>query len=189
MAETFVNKWPEENLTINPNSIVMDTEETVMHSWEKPLMEAKADFVCKDGGHILELGFGMGISATAIQSHNIKSHTICEIHPQIIKNLKEWAKDKPNVIILEGDWYDNIDKMKKYDGILFDTHRDPSTILFKNFIPKIANKGCKITWWNNADKEYNELGLNNVNFKKIKVSPPKNNYFNYPLYWMPKYIY
>ena len=79
--------------------------------------------------------------------------------------------------------------MKKYDGILFDTHDDPNDKKFKDIIPLIANKGCKITWWNNADKEYNELGLNNVNFKKIKVSPPKNNYFNYPLYWMPKYIY
>ena len=123
--------FKEEQLIIEPNNIQMGTKETVMHSWEKPIMEAKADFVCGNGGHILELGFGMGISATTIQSHNIKSHTICEIHPQIIKNLKEWAKDKSNVIILEGDWYDNIDKMKKYDGILFDTHKDPLQLYLK----------------------------------------------------------
>ena len=33
---------------------------TVMHEWEHPLMKAKADWVCQNGGDILELGFGMG---------------------------------------------------------------------------------------------------------------------------------
>ena len=116
-------------LIFSNDNIVLGNE-TVMHEWEHPIMEAKADFVCKNGGDIIEFGFGMGISATYIQEHNINSHTICEIHPEIIKNLKEWAKDKPNVIILEGDWYRNLDKMSKYNGILFDTHQDSKAPFF-----------------------------------------------------------
>ena len=109
----------EEVLTITKEKINSPNVGTVMHKWEHPIMKVKADFVCQNGGDIIEFGFGMGISANYIQKHNIKSHTICEINPQILETLYIWAQDKPNVTILEGDWYDNIDKMGKYDGILF----------------------------------------------------------------------
>ena len=110
-----------EVLTITDEKVDLPNGQTVMHGWEHPIMKVKADYVCQNGGDIIEFGFGMGISADYIQQHDIKSHTICEIHPQIIERLHIWAQDKPNVIILEGDWWDNIDKMKKYNGILFDT--------------------------------------------------------------------
>ncbi len=191
MIDNFINTWPEYELVIEPQAIYEHSSKRliVMHEWERPIMESKADFICKDGGHILELGFGMGISATAIQQYNIKSHTICEMHPQIIKKLKEWQKDKLNVKILEGDWYDNIKNFEKYDGILFDTYRDPSTSLFKEILSKIANVGCKVTWWNNRDNNFNQFDLDNTKFRKIKVNPPKNNYFNKSTYWMPQYLY
>lgn len=83
----------------------------VMNSWEHPLMKRHADLACRNGGDILEIGFGMGISANYIQSNNISSHTIVEIHPQILKYLREWSKDIPNVRIIEGDWFDKIDEI------------------------------------------------------------------------------
>ena len=54
--------------------------EEVMMSWESPIMEASAEWVCSGGGDILEIGFGMGISASFIQQQNISSHTIVESH-------------------------------------------------------------------------------------------------------------
>ena len=48
----------------------------VMMDWEDPLMSASAAYVCENGGDILEIGFGMGISPGYIQSHSISSHTI-----------------------------------------------------------------------------------------------------------------
>ena len=44
-----------------------DRNETVMHAWETPIMHRMAEWVCEDGGDIIEFGFGMGISATHIQ--------------------------------------------------------------------------------------------------------------------------
>ena len=84
--------------TFNTNSITIP-EGTIMHEWERPIMKELAKWACTNGGHIIEFGFGMGISAQYIQQHSIKSHTICEINPKVISNLKKWAHNKPNVII------------------------------------------------------------------------------------------
>ena len=48
-----------------------DQELQVMMSWEDNIMKASADYVCENGGDILEIGFGMGISANYIQANNI----------------------------------------------------------------------------------------------------------------------
>ena len=72
----------------------------IMMDWEDSIMKASADYVCENGGDILEFGFGMGISAGYIQANNINSHTIIENHPQIIERLRLWATDKPNVKII-----------------------------------------------------------------------------------------
>ena len=179
----------DQLLTFTSDKIDLPDGTTVMHRWEHPIMKAKADYVCQNGGDIIEFGFGMGISATYIQQHNINSHTICEIHPQVLEKLHIWAQDKPNVTILEGDWYDNRDKMKTYDGILFDTHNDVHARYFGQLVPKISNPNCLLTWWNNKDEEYNEFRLEGTVFEILEVDPPENNYFNYKQYYMPKYIY
>jgi hypothetical protein len=73
----------------------------------------------------------MGIASNFIQQYNPTSHTICEIDPEVIQRLEEWASDKPNVKIVKGDWYKNIDNFGKYDGILFDTFDDMNIEYFK----------------------------------------------------------
>ena len=95
----------------------------VMMDWEDDVMKASANYICENGGDILEIGFGMGISANYIQANNINSHTIVENHPQVIEKLKVWAQDKVNVNIIEGDWYDIKDSLSTYDGIFYDTCR------------------------------------------------------------------
>lgn len=169
-----------------------DSKKEVMHSWEDKLMKKKAEWVCQNGGDILELGFGMGISATYIQQHNIKSHTICEIHSDIIDKFYLWKEDKNNVTLIDGDWYDNIDKMGKYDGILYDTHEDPHyRHFFMEVVEKIAKPNCKITWWNNIYRPDNRRLETHINaeWEEIEVNPPQNTYFNNNIYYMPKYTH
>jgi hypothetical protein len=176
-------------LIIDKEKIYFDNGEIVMHEWEYPLMKAKADFVCQNRGDILEFGFGMGISATYIQYYNVNSHTICEIHPQILEKLYEWAKDKPNIIILEGDWIDNVKNFTKYDGILFDTHRELNIKFLRQNILNWAKNRCNITWFNSFSLEHNLLRLPNVTYNIIDVNPPKNTYFNKTKYYMPQYTH
>jgi len=61
----------------------------VMSAWEEPIMVKHAEIVTKNGGDILEFGFGMGISATHIQSHDINSHTIIEINDDVYGYVKK----------------------------------------------------------------------------------------------------
>ena len=51
----------------------IENEQThqVMMDWEDEIMSASAAYICQNGGDILEIGFGMGISAGYIQSQSI----------------------------------------------------------------------------------------------------------------------
>ena len=143
------------NYTIKENSIIDESSNwDVMSTWETPIMQKHADIVCANGGHILEFGFGMGISAGLIQEKDIESHTIIEINDTIYNSLVEWAKNKPNVIPVKGDWYDDIPTDRKYDGVFYDGFGD---MLNKRYFPTRIMQHCKegtiLTWYNNLLKE------------------------------------
>ena len=95
-----MSNWKTTPLTFYNNKITCDEtgsaffDAEVMMDWEDPIMSASSAYITEGGGDILEVGFGMGISANYIQSHNISSHTIIENHPQVIEKAIEWSKDK-----------------------------------------------------------------------------------------------
>ena len=132
--------FKDNTLTFEDTKIV-DTynNKEVMMSWEAPIMEKSAEYICQSKGDILEIGFGMGICPDYIQAKGVNSHTIVEIHPQIIERLKVWADDKDNVTIVEGDWY-SVDGLTEYDGIFLDTYADYSIDNFK----EILTIKCKV---------------------------------------------
>ena len=99
--------------------LLQDNEHQVMMEWEKPYMEACIDKL-QPKGDVLEIGFGMGYSATQIQKYKPKSHTIIEMDPMVIKRLEEWAKDYDNIIIVEGTWQSQMKNLGKFDEIFFD---------------------------------------------------------------------
>ena len=105
----------------NKEILLRDNVFQVMMEWEKPYMEACIDEL-KPNGDVLEIGFGMGYSATQIQKYKPKSHTIIEMDPLVIKRLKKWAKDYNNIIIVEGTWQKEINKLEKFDEIFFDDY-------------------------------------------------------------------
>ncbi len=97
----------------------------VMMSWELPLMHAMADLLCAHTrGSILEVGFGMGISATRIQEHKPKRHLITEMHPQVIDVFNDWTSKFPDrdIQLIAGSWQSKIESLPKVDGIFFDPY-------------------------------------------------------------------
>ena len=161
----------------------------VMMSWEDLIMKTSADYVCENGGDILEIGFGMGISAGYIQANNINSHTIVENHPQIIERLKIWAADKPNVIIVEGGWYNIKESLSTYDGIFYDTFGDDDWDKFRIELSSLVNTNAKVTWWNDKPEQSNSYNIEGISYEAINVNPPANNYFNSSVYYLPKKEY
>ena len=172
-------------LTFEDIKIVGEDGVEVMMDWEDNIMKQSAEYICESKGDILEIGFGMGICADYIQAQGVNSHTIIEIHPQIIEKLNAWASDKSNVTIIEGDW-NSVNGLSSYDGIFIDTFGDDNWFNFKDFALAKAKSGAKITYWNNFQEKNNEHGFDSVTFEDISVSPPDNYYFGFNTYSMPK---
>ena len=178
--------FKDTTLTFEDDKIVTEDDREVMMSWEVPIMEKSAEYICQSKGDILEIGFGMGICSDYIQAQNVNSHTIVEIHPQIIEKLKVWADDKDNVTIVEGDWY-SADALTEYDGIFLDTYADNSLDNFKEFATAKAKSGAKVTYWNNFADNRNKYGFDDISFEEISVSPEDNMYTKIiDTYYMPK---
>lgn len=151
--------------TNNSNNIIMDSIET-------PLMQEFAKIVTKNGGDILEIGFGMGISADFIYNSNIKSYTCIEIHPEIYKKALEWSEDKSNVTIILGDWIDIIPTLnQKYDGIFMDTYQYSNYEKFESYCKKIAKDNCilSIFGYNGTNKslEVEKFKFENVDYLEM----------------------
>ena len=160
----------------------------VMMSWEAPIMEKSAEYICQSKGDILEIGFGMGICADYIQGQGVNSHTIIEIHPQILEKLNTWAADKSNVTIIEGDW-SSVGGLNTYDGIFLDTFGDDNLEKFKDFAIAKAKLGARITYWNNNESAYNPYGFDSISYEEVSVSPDDNCYTEISSkYFMPKVV-
>lgn len=175
-------KLPEEHFLIPTSETILalnKTERTykdgnlysrdgyaIMMEWERPWMKKTADIICKNGGDILNVGFGLGIVDTYIQEKDISSHTIMEFHPDVLKYMKEngWY-DKVNVI--EGDWRDNMDKLGQYDGIFFDAYfgeKNEFESLFLGNVKQLLKPGGIFSYWYTMHRESQNL----VNFCKTR---------------------
>ena len=178
--------FKDNTLTFENTKIVDDTDQEIMMSWEAPIMEKCAEYICHNSGDVLEIGFGMGICADYIQAQGVNSHTIVEIHPQIISRLKTWASGKSNVTIVEGDWH-TVNGLTTYDGIFLDTFGDENLDNFKSFALAKIKSGGKITYWNSED-EVNRYAFDNISYERVSVSTDINLYHMNSSYYMPKVV-
>ena len=162
----------------------------VMMDWEHPIMSASAAYVTQNGGDILEVGFGMGISAGYMHSHSISSYTIVENHPQIIPKVVEWASGKSNVTIVSQSWEDVNSNLGRFDGIFYDIFADStSDEYFSASLSNVVKPETKCTFFSGGmvDNISNFPYLSFVkSFQEININPPSNRYYSGSVYYMPK---
>ena len=185
------SNYISSSLTFSSDKIICQSsdwlgfDKEVMMDWEHPIMSASAAYVTQGGGDILEIGFGMGISAGYIQSHSISSHTIIENHPQIVEKLNTWANGKSNVNIISQSWSDVTGSLSTYDGIFYDVDFDDNWNLFSSSLSSLTKSGTKITFFNTHKEEKNSFNIETT-YQQVTVNPPDCQYFSGNTYYMPR---
>lgn len=156
----------------------------VMMDWEHPMMKRHAELVCHAGDDVLEVGFGMGISASYIQAREPRTHVIVECHPQVLPRLRAWAKDKANVRVIEGGWYERRAELGTYDGIFYDTYADVHAPEFFATFEDYLKPGGRMSFYNLLPAPENEFGLA-CEYHEVEVRPDANDYHEAPRYYAP----
>lgn len=134
----------------------------VMMEWEKPYMEAcikKLD----PSGSVLEIGFGLAYSATAICSNpNVKEYTVIECSPVVWEKFESFkatmAETRPDLTcnIIKGRWQDVLCTAGQYDAVFFDDYIDVAANntnywRFSDFLLDAATEhmtiGARLSWF------------------------------------------
>jgi len=153
-------EYIKSKLKFIDDEILLEGNHSVMMGWERPIMKASADIVCENGGNILNIGFGLGIIDSYIQNKKIKSHTIIECHPDVLKRMRQlgWY-EKNNVTIIEGFWQNHIDLISGFDGVYFDTWKEQDMYVFLKKVHNIMNKNGILSFFNPCEitKDYHSI--------------------------------
>ncbi len=167
--------------------------EPVMEDWEEPYMRILAEIATSCGGCILEIGFGMGISARFIHAAPIRRHIIIEANHDVACKAIDWAKACViETEVLEGLWQDAILHIpdNSLDGILFDSYPLTEKELYQNhfdFFPHAFSKlkkGGVLTYYSDETTWFSDIhiqrltmsgfDLGNIGGSVVSVEPPDN---------------
>ena len=157
--------WNKSSAQYDQSQLIIEGQQ-VMQDWEAPLMKAMAEVVTESHGDILELGFGMGISATYIQACGVRSYTIIEYNDEVVERFKKWKAQYPgrDIRLIHGRWHNVIDQLEpgSFDGAFFDTvptYEDEylrevidNIVMAEDFFPtaaKCLKKSGIFTWYTN----------------------------------------
>jgi guanidinoacetate N-methyltransferase len=167
----------------------------VMEDWERPYMEMLATIATERGGTILEIGFGMGISATYIQTHPITEHLVIEANEEVYRSLQVFAQHALQPVIpLLGFWEEITHQLPSgsIDGILFDTYPLRKEDIHANHFPffteayRLLKEGGVLTYYSDEAVEFSpehrealqQAGFSDIQQRLCAVEPPPG-----CLYW------
>ncbi|HST49831.1 class I SAM-dependent methyltransferase [Jatrophihabitans sp.] len=125
LAQTSKDRWGNLPVSYDEHNLKI-SQYHVMADWERPYMERLAEIATSRGGTVLEVGYGMGIAASALQARNVDLHLVIECHPDVIArcvSAHRTALASGSMHLLTGYWQDVTPLLAaaSIDGILFDT--------------------------------------------------------------------
>ena len=169
----------------------------VMEDWEDSYMQELAQIATSNGGVVLELGFGLGISANYVQQQPIDKHIIIEANEEVYVRLEEFAKNATfEVEPRLGLWEEILPSIPdvNIDGILFDTYPLSEEEIecefpFFEHAYRVLKKGGIFTYYSSEVSDFSpqhlqllqSAGFSNIQKKVCAVNPPDD-----CLYWKSK---
>jgi len=172
----------------------------VMEDWEDSYMQELAQIATSNGGVILELGFGLGLSANYIQQQPIDKHIIIEANEEVFAKLEEFAKNATYEVEPRlGLWEEMLPSIpdESIEGILFDTYSPnfeneeqfECEFPFFEHAYRILKKGGVFTYYSSEVSDFSPqhlqllqtAGFSNIEKKICAVNTPDD-----CLYWKSK---
>ena len=175
------------------NEILQDESgvHQVMMEWEKPYMEKCIEYL-DPFGSVLEIGFGLGYSATKLCSFsNVTSYSVIECCPEVWIKFDEFkeklAKMRPDlkVNLIKGRWEDVLCSIGRYDSVFFDDYNgsvsnEAANRFHKFLYPLMSDghtrKGSKICVYSTVNTIYDIKSLECSSYE-YAIDIPK--YCNY----------
>ena len=172
---------------LNDNHLIIENQ-LITSIDEIDLMKDMTEIVGNKGGTIVEVGFGMGISAKMIDSYEtVNTHIIIEANKNVYNNLVKYADNITNVnIIPELNFFENWvtnQPSNLCDGFFFDPNPLNPLVginyIYNNFkeIYRILKPGGAFTFFDNlTDSQVTINCLLNNGFKLHNINVKKNEY-------------
>lgn len=163
-----IKPYKDQRLTYSSDGRLLDEYgNAVMMEWERPIMKKSAEVICRNGGRVLNVGFGMGIIDSYIQQYNVTEHWIIEPHIDVYtKMFQDGWHLKPNVRIMFGDWQWYLKYMPKFDGVYFDTWEDNGG-QFLIEVPNILKDDAIFSYFNNPREDEKGLHMTDEDYDLI----------------------
>ena len=127
------------------NSLMLK-DKAIMYYSEKDTIEQRVMELCKKykPKKVLEIGFGLGYTATAFQKYGVKEHIIVEAHPKIFKDAVKWAnkyQGKSRIHVVQSFIQDFKYDEKGYDMIFDDRLELVHDVKREEVIPRYKVRG------------------------------------------------
>jgi predicted O-methyltransferase YrrM len=173
-----------------------DERHQIMMEWEKPYMEKSIELL-NPFGKVLEIGFGLGYSATKICSFkNVKEYNVIECMPIVWKKFEEFknkqqiTRPELKINLIKGRWEDVLQTTETFDSIYFDDYVLNSDIDIGNrrithdrgshFLQKVLQNhtriGSRISFYStiNCIEMYKNISCIRVECSEYKIDIPSD---------------
>ena len=168
-----------------------DGRHQIMMEWEKPYMEETIQQL-NPFGKVLEIGFGMGYSATKICSFkDVEEYNVIECMPIVWEQFDKFKSEqlvlRPELKInlIKGRWEDVLLTTEIYDSIYFDDYNlDADKMIINDRGTEFLNKvlkshtkiGSRISIYSGVDcsQLYKNINCINVECIEYKIDIPEN---------------
>lgn len=216
LRERWVSATSQYKRTEDGEEVLEIAGLEVMRGFETPAMLAIADIATQHGGHVLNVGFGLGIIDTEIEQRRaergLRDHYIIELNEGVYRRAVEWRDrqaDQEEILLFHGAWQDVLPVLAArgiiFDGVAYDAfpleaqelHRDvvPFLVAFMQY-RLIRSPDGLITFYMDSTDGFgadflellDDLGITQRSLERVEVTLPAGGtqYWRAPYFLVPR---